>query len=107
MTGDMLIDDVCEYVPEAAEFDFQSPFATVLAQVPEAPLEAILDKALTQSVIAPAQQADLRAWYGEFERIRAAFLVRTGKWLHYTSTDGRTILSEARLPLHATGRESD
>lgn len=106
MTITMLIDEVCEYVSEAAEFDFESPFAALLLPYPHAPLEAIVDGALTSGRITNSEQVPLRSWCRAFEQIRAEYLIQTGKWLHYARIGEEVTLTEAKLPLNRDSRRS-
>ena len=99
MTTELIVDEVCEYVPAAADFEFASPFARLVARYPQASLEAIVDGALTHASIESADRDDLEAWFRQFEAIRAAYLVQTGKWLHYQQLHGKAVLGEAKLPL--------
>lgn len=93
------IEDVWDYVREAQEFDFDSPFSRILVGNSALTVEEAIESALQSQQLVNAEIAAFRAWYLEFERIRGNFLLRTGKWLQYIDVGDATMLCEARLPL--------
>ena len=95
----LLIEDVWDYVREAQEFDFDSPFSQVVGGTTALTVEEVIESALRTQQLAATDVAAFRAWYLEFERIRGDFLLRTGRWLQYVDVGDVALLCEARLPL--------